>query len=578
MNGVFQMLTSCSYPYQHPACDAVLKYQRPGLLKACALLSALLTFIVFFPATQNQFVALDDYAYIVSNQNLNRTGWDAVFWSLTSFHEGNWHPLTMLSLVFDRFVWGISPFGFHLTSIFIHCCSVYCSCFLFSHLLLASNKYRCFSGFNSSYQRDTTCRFTVFSTRAILFGSTAGALFFGLHPLRVESVAWASERKDVLCIFFVIIALLLYVRYAVEKSLMTVDAFRSFRDLRYVFIFAALALMSKPTAVSLPFILCIIDWYPLRRIVDRSTFYRSIIEKIPFFILSVAGIILTLIAQQIAMKYAPDVGFISRILVACRALIFYLASTAWPTDLTAFYMHPGDVVSFALAEYLFYAVLVSAISIIVYWYGRKNHMWTALWLYYVFTLAPVLGLIQVGGQWAADRYSYLPSIGIALLWGSAVAYISDRLRGNKGIRIALGICLVIAAAQLLFYTVKTLQQIPVWSTTETLTTRIIEQMPHMTGAPYMARAIYRNENGRYLEALDDIMEAMKISLRRGLTKTYPEIAFEQGVILKNLGRFNEALTIVEWGLVTSVGPTSADAVRLRNELKHLTSVEVKPNH
>jgi tetratricopeptide (TPR) repeat protein len=121
------------------------------------------------------------------------------------------------------------------------------------------------------------------------------------------------------------------------------------------------------------------------------------------------------------------------------------------------------------------------------------------------------------------------------------------------------------------YTALTVRQIPVWHTTETLATRIIDRSPHMSGAPYLARAIYRNETGRYELALEDIGEAMKISLRRGHTRTYSEIAFEQAVILKNLGRFTEALTMVDWGIQTSIGPPPPDAIKLRNDLARLTA-------
>jgi protein O-mannosyl-transferase len=545
-----------------------VKNVRPGILVTGAFFSAVITFLVFFTARNNQFVALDDFAYIVNNIHIETFGWDTVTWSLTSFYEGNWHPLTMLSLALDRYMWGLNPLGYHVTNIAIHSCTVFCSCFLFSLVIRAASPFKYVSGAGSCSADTPSGSSTGLSDRGVVVGSIAGALFFGLHPLRVESVVWASERKDVLCMFFMTTSLWMYFSYAIKRMCMPDVLFWQHREFQYALMLAALAQMSKPTAASLPLILLIADWYPLMRTVDKSSFLRSLVEKIPFFILSAIGVVLTLFAQQIAMKYAPDVGMISRLLVACKALLFYIAVTIWPFGLTAFYMHPGEVASSALLEYILYAVLVLSISLAVVPAGRRHRQWPAFWSYYVITLAPMLGLIQVGGQWVADRYSYLPSLGISLLWGGWVACISDRIQLG-GRTFAARFCLVFAACQLLFYSVLTLRQIPVWRTTETLATRIIDRSPHMSGAPYLARATYRNETGRYELALEDIGEAMKIALRRGLTRTYPEIAIEQAVILKNLGRFSEALTMVEWGIQTSVGPPPPDAVNLRNELARL---------
>ena len=538
---------------------------RPGILELGAFLSAVLTFLIFITARDNEFVALDDYAYIVNNTNIETLDWNTVVWAFSSFHEGNWHPLTMLSLALDRYVWGLNPIGFHVTSIAIHSCTVFCSCFLFSQVLRASRQFQNDSGAGSCPAHTLTGCSTGLSDRAIAFGSIAGALFFGLHPLRVESVVWASERKDVLCMFFMTTSLWMYFRYAIKRMQVSDVPFWHYREFRISLLLAVLAQMSKPTAVSLPLILCIADWYPLMRITGKSSFLRVFVEKIPFIIVSAIGGVLTLFAQQIAMNYAQDVNIISRLLVACKALLFYLAVTIWPNGLSAFYMHPGNVASSALAEYFLYALLVLLISVTVVLAGLKYPVWPAFWLYYVITLMPMIGLVQVGGQWAADRYSYLPALGISLLWGGWVAIASDRMQKN-GSTMAARLCLLFAVCQLTLYTVLTLRQIPVWRTTETLVTRIIDQIPHMSSAPYMARATYRNQTGRYEQALDDSNEAMKIALRRGLTRSYAEIAFEQAVILKNLGQIGEALTVIEWGIETSVETPPADALKLRNEL------------
>jgi hypothetical protein len=543
---------------------------RPGFLGVGAFITALITFLIFYTARDNQFVALDDLEYIVLNTRIETFGWDTVLWSLSSFYLGNWHPLAMISLALDRCIWGLNPYGFHLTNIVIHCCTVFCACYLFSTVFRAANYSQCAINTTSHTALDMQDQPAVLSPSGIIIGSIAAALLFGLHPLRVESVVWASERKDVLCMFFMTTSIWMYIRYAVRRFTISELPYWRSREYSFALFLAMLAQMSKPTAVSLPLILCIVDWYPLKRITDTTTLIRSLSEKIPFIVVSVVGTVLTLFAQQIAMVNAPKVDLFSRLLIACKALLFYLAATAYPSGLTAYYIHPGKIGPSELPEYLVYATIVISISSIIFLVGRKHPEWPAFWLYYVISLTPMLGLVQVGGQWAADRYSYLPSLGIALLWGGLIARVHDRIRRGNTVWAAR-LFIVFACAQLLYYSVLTLRQIPVWRTTETLATRIIEEYPHRSGAPYLARANFRNLSGRYEDALADIGEAMRISLGSGLTNTYPEIAYEQAAILKNLGRYSEAAAIAEWGVQVSTGPASPDVLQLRYDLKTLAA-------
>lgn len=539
---------------------------------AGAFLSALLTFTVFITVKDNQFVALDDYAYIVNNTNIVSLNLDTIYWAFTSFHEGNWHPLTMISLAFDHALWRLNPFGYHLTNIAIHSLTVSCVCTIYS-LMLKMNEGDSESVVHAKSDNLDICQ-TGFDGWAIVLGSIAGALFFGLHPLRVESVVWASERKDVLCMLFMTVSLWMYVKYVFRRIQQQNLPFWRFRNYWYALLLAVLAQMSKPTAVSLPLIFCLLDWFPFMRLTGRFSISRSLLEKIPFVAVSVFGATTTILAQQVAMKYAPDVDLFSRVLVACKALLFYLYVTIWPVGLTAFYMHPGNVASTALPEYIIYPVIFLIISIAVTLVGRQHKTWPVFWIFYVASLVPMLGLVQVGGQWAADRYSYLPSLGISFLWGGGVAYLSKRMFEGKN-RLLVCIGLMTMASMMIFYSMQTLRQIQIWKTTETLATRIIDQAPNMSGAPYVARAIYRNETGQYEKALDDIEIAMKISLRRRLTRTYSEIAFEQAVILKNLGRFSEALNIMEWGLETLTTPPPQDAEALHLELSRLAGSKRK---
>ncbi|HBA71926.1 MAG: hypothetical protein A2X82_06325 [Geobacteraceae bacterium GWC2_55_20] len=522
-----------------------------SVLKYGSVLSAIAALLVFFTSLDNQFVALDDYEYIINNRNIDVLDWSTVCWAFTSHYNGNWHPLTMLSYAFDRHLWGLDPTGYHLVNILIHSLVVFVVCHLFSELLQLS---RAQSPDNSG------------KSIGVVIGSIIGALFFGLHPLRVESVVWVSERKDVLCLLFMTAATWCYLRYARQVRIGELIPFWRIGSYWAALVLAALATLSKPTAVSMPFILCILDWYPLGRWRKLDEFMRSCTDKIPFLLLSLILSIQTMLAQQVAMKPFDEIDLMSRLLVACKALFFYPAKTLWPSDLTAFYVHPGNVASVAPGEYLVYAVLAAVLVLSAVATVRRRKFWTALVCFYLVTLAPMLGIVQVGGQWVADRYSYLPALAFSLLLGGGIAWMLEMFHSKRTAGYSF-VCLTLVIFQLLIYTFITLCQIPVWNTTETLATRIIDLQPHRTGAVYYARAVYRNYAGNYQNALEDIGEAMKIALRQNRREVFANIAFEHALILKNMRRMAEALAIAEWGMQTSLESPSTDALALYEELK-----------
>lgn len=519
-----------------------------------AAFSSLAVFLAFFiPARPNQFVALDDYGYIVENQQIARICRDSIVAAFTSFTEGNWHPLTTLSLMLDRQIWGLDPTGFHLTSILIHSATVFWLSLLFYELLSVTFS----QPIEGSDEGPPPSR-----NLQVAVAGMAGALFFGLHPLRVESVVWASERKDVLFLFFVTAALWYYLRFAREAS---GRAFWRSHSYQTSLCLTGMALMSKSTAVSLPLVLLLLDWYPLGRVTGRAALVRCAIEKVPFMLLACIDAVVTLFAQRIAMDRLPDVGLASRLLVACRGILFYLAKTVWPAGLAAFYDHPGNVVDHALAEYLGYAAVVVTITIAAGLAGRRRPLWLALWLFYIITLFPMLGVIQVGKQWVADRYSYLPALGLSLLWGGGVSWLVCHLR-DTGRRVAAGLCAFLAAGQLTVNAFATIRQIPYWHDTGTLSTRVIDLRPHRLVEPYYARVQYRIDRGEDELALADINEAIEIALREKQTTIYPQLGSAKAQILYNLGRFEEALAFVDWAVQTSTTPLPADFILLRENL------------
>lgn len=522
-----------------------------AMLPCGAFLSAMVVFLVFFSARNYQFVALDDYAYVVNNPHIAKLDWGTVGWAFTTFHEGNWHPLTLLSLAVDHYFWGLDPFGYHLTNTVLHSLSVLIVCHLFFVLLRATRSRQAEVGKNE---------------RGVVVGSIAGALFWGLHPLRVESVVWISERKDVLCLLFMVSAVWWYLRYTCEFRSRVSSPF--WRSIRYwiSLILTGLALMSKSLAVSMPLILCIIDWYPLGRWSARANFIRTQIDKIPFVLLSLIISAVAIRSQQGAIKVFDELDLLSRVLVACKALFFYLEKTVWPVDLGPFYGHPGNVASTALGEYLVFALLVAGLLLAVILLGRRWPMWPALLGYYTITLLPMLGLVQVGGQWGADRYSYLPALGLSLAWGGAVAWLVNHRYSGRPAKDSCFVLLLIGG-QLLIYSVLTVWQIPTWRTTETVTTRIIELQPHRHGEVYYVRAAYRNRVGLHQLALADIGEAMRSALQHNRREVFSKIAFTEASILKNLGRMPEALAMAEWGAQIAIVAPAAEDIALLDELR-----------
>ena len=519
-------------------------------LRAGAAVAAAATLFIFSFAWNNGFVDLDDSGYILNNRHIDSLNWDTVVWAFTRFHEANWHPLTMLSLALDRRIWGLVPFGFHATNVLIHCGTVFLVCFVFRDLL----------------KRVPAAMPPAISTWFVNVGSICAALLFGLHPLRVESVVWASERKDVLCTFFFVATLWWYLRYISARAATPQESKKRLLAYGMALVMAGCALMSKPTAVSLPLVLLILDWYPLARVTGRERLLAALKEKLPLFLMALGTALLTIRAQQYPMTKAPDVDALSRFLVACKALLFYLWKMLWPAALAPYYPHPGRITQGRLVEFLPYAVAVCvAAAAAVVAFIKRCRLLPALFFFYCVTLAPMLGVVQVGGQWMADRYSYLPALGISLLWGGGAAWITGLFwyTGRRCAAIAVAGAVV---CQLTVYSVMTRQQIKVWGSTETLASREIELYPDHAGAAYVSRSRYRMEHGRCEPALDDIDRAMSIALRNTLRDKYAQLSMARAQILLCLHRSDDALAAADWAVQTASPEQLPEILEFRRQM------------
>lgn len=517
---------------------------------AAAALAAVISLLLFSSALNNGFVDFDDIGYVIENRHIDQLNWHTLVWAFTSYHEANWHPLTMLSLALDRQLWGMNPAGFHATNLVLHAGSTFIACLVFNDIIrLAYAK-------KSSGQAEWI----------VIAAGISAALFFSLHPLRVESVVWASERKDVLSMFFFVASIWWYLRFVKAAGDAAVGRRTAQRAYAMMLLAALCSLMSKPSAVSLPIVLLIIDWHPLARIYNRTTLISALKGKIPLFLMALGTAMLTVRAQQFAITMAPDVDLPSRLLVACKALFYYLWKMLCPTALGPYYPHPGWLASAQFLEYAPYVMaLMAVLAIAVVTCRRQYNNLTAVLLFYLVALTPMLGIVQVGGQWIADRYSYLPALAVSLFWGGGAVLLASVL-WHSGRRYAAIVVALLLASQLLVYSVMTRQQILVWKSTETLASREIELFPSQAGAAYYSRSRYRLHNGHCEAALDDIDKALSIALRRQLMNKYTELSLARAEIFSCLGRIDEARTALDWAGQTGKSEQQPEITETRQRL------------
>ncbi len=481
--------------------DSTGLIDKRRLLFAAAAVAAI-TFVVFLPALQNGFVNWDDGQYIYENPNITKLNLESLKWMFTTFHASNYHPLTWLSHAIDYAIWGLNPLGHHLTSIIIHSINTLLVVLLIYRLL--------------TYKRETPSGKTNYVLAAAITG-----LLFGIHPLRVESVVWVSERKDLLCGFFYISTLLWYLEYTEKHQkkyyLLTLFCF-------------ILALLSKPMAVSLPVVLILLDIYPLK----RFNIKREFSEKLPFVLLSGASSVVTIIAQEAGGGLLPLEAhpFTTRLLVATRGIVFYLYKMLLPLGLSPVYPYPKNV-SFLSLEFGGSLLIVIGITTLCVLLWKRNIKWLLiLWAYYLITLLPVLGIIQVGVQSAADRYTYLPSLGPFLLIGLGASHI---LKGSPlwkeslvlGARaLALAIMFTLA-----FLTVK---QTSIWHDPFTLWYTELKRYPDVAMA-YTNLGVAYGKTGQYKKAIFYLKKAIELNPRdpdnyNNLAIAYGKLGFHQQAI------------------------------------------------
>ncbi|MGA2788911.1 MAG: tetratricopeptide repeat protein [Verrucomicrobiota bacterium] len=469
---------------------------RPRLM---GLLLALVTLLVYLPASRDDFVNYDDQDYVTENSVVQKgLTWSGVKWAFTTGfatgHASYWHPITWLSHMADCQLFALNPGAHHLVNVLFHTAN---TVLLLVLLLRLTDE---------------------------LWPSMVVAALFAWHPLHVESVAWISERKDVLSTFFALLTLLAYTKY------IKANCRRSFW---IALAFFALGLMSKPMLVTLPFVMLLLDYWPLRRLTGdpwpMSTARRLVLEKWPFFLLTTISCVVTFFAQRnlgavMTLQHYPLHLRMANALISYEQ---YLAKMIWPWPLAFFYPLPNHL-SWIRAMAATAAAVLGVISWLIWRLRRPCPYLLAGWLWYLGTLVPVIGLVQVGGVAMADRFTYFPLVGIFIAVAFGIRDLADRFQFPKT-AVAGAAALVLVPCLLL-----TENQLRYWHDNESLFRHALA-VTRNNDVAHLNLGVALEQKGELSEALAEYRAAEQ------LTPELYHIHYNIGHLLDNLGHPNEAL-------------------------------------
>jgi len=507
----------------------------------------IVTFAVYLTAIHHDFVGWwDDSEYVYENPYIRSFNVDFLKWAFLNFYASNWHPLTWISHALDHAIWGLNPVGHHLNNYIIHAVNSSLVVVLIIKLLEI---------YQERVIRDGSTTF-IDRPRMLMVGAVTG-LLFGLHPVHVESVAWVSERKDLLCALFFLLSSMTYTGYVTtgtdhQKGMPRLFNKQYLLSLGFFF----LALLSKPMAVTLPLVLLMLDWYPFKRIQSVKSFRSAFVEKLPFIALSLISSILTILAQRAggSMGMMVFVPLSTRLLVAVKALVAYLCKMILPMNLIPYYAYPKDVTVYS-PEYFSAAILIIVITVMCILYAKRQKVFLTVWGYYVVTLIPVIGIVQVGEQAMADRYTYLPSLGPFLIVGLLGAWIYGRVHALQRWSLTIKVSALAITLLIFFVLVSlTLRQIAIWKNPITLWTYVIEREPARIPGAYVNRGVAFHKEGQLNKAIADFNMALFLdSFSVDAYYGRGTIFFEMGQFEKAVADLDKAISLSNYGAKSDVG-------------------------
>lgn len=489
---------------------------------------AVVTCVVYLKALHNDFVLWDDDRFVYENPHIRSFDLSFFKWAFTDVSEHFWQPFTWISIAFDYLIWGLNPFGFHLTNVLLHGGNTFLVVVL-TRRLLETKELLAGGGVNAAADR-----------HSLLIPAGVTGLLFGIHPLHVESAAFVTARNDMIATLFLLVSLLSYVSYAASCQAAGLRrAVRTplvSREYLYVTLFFVLALASKPTVVILPAILIILDWYPFGIIRSRADLLRSVCNKLPLISLSAAVSLLTLLLHKSGggMAKLEMVSFSTRLLLAAKSLVIYLVKMVIPYHLIPYYPMPGEV-SLLEGEYLLAVVLVCLITSGCFLAAKKQRLFMAVWAIYVVTLLPVIGIVSVRNVAMADRYTYFSCLGPFLLIGLGAAWLWQRSAALGGRRqVARTILIAMAVVVAASLSILTLRQISIWRNTITLWSHVIEAGPYRVPIAFNNRGIAYASRGEAGLALSDYNTAID------LNPYYADAYYNRGVLFSDKGDWDAA--------------------------------------
>jgi tetratricopeptide (TPR) repeat protein len=490
--------------------------------------------IAFLQVNQCDFISYDDPTYVTENMHIRHgITMETIRWAFTTYYASNWHPLTWMSHMLDVQLFGLNPRWHHLINLFFHVTNTLLLFFIFHRMTKAPWK------------------------------SAFVAALFALHPLHVESVAWVAERKDVLSTFFWMITMVAYIHYVEHPRL---------KNYLAVLIFFVLGLMAKPMLVTLPFVLLLLDYWPLQRFelktsaqkilteinqpasantrkgkssgkrtvqarvkeeepadhkYQRALIYPLLLEKIPFFALTAFSCIVTYVAQKnggsvVSLEVIEPVV---RIANASVSYIIYIGKTFWPNNLAVYYPYPG---LWPLWQVFGAALLLIAVTFVAIWQAERLPYLAFGWLWFAGTLVPVIGIVQVGGQAMADRYTYIPLIGLFIVAAWGIPELLQKWRYRKEALIALSVLILLC----LFFV--TWRQVGYWNNSIALYDHALS----VTGpndAILNNRGVAYGQSGNLMHAISDYDRAIEINPGN------VEIYNNRGIAYGKLGNHRQAI-------------------------------------